>query len=116
MNDTENVLVLVGQIGGFVGAVLATALHYFGFNVPFCLPLVAMGIHFASDVVFITENTTLSFNIDNYLKLPAWLTFVGLAICVITLDVSHAHTLTKAIGSVGAFISLAGQLYDKIYP
>jgi len=62
----------------------------------------------------------LSFNIDKYIKIKPWLTFVGVALALIAFYFLPAQNffqhVAKTIGVVGGFVSLAGQLYDLIYP
>lgn len=53
--------------------------------------------------------------IDQYVKLPAWLQFVGLMLAfggLIFID----HSFAKLVAYVGLGISAAGFTYDKIYP
>ena len=54
-------------------------------------------------------------NIDQYVKLPAWLQFVGYALAVGGL-LSLNHFIGKPLAYVGLFVSFAGFVYDKIYP
>jgi hypothetical protein len=59
--------------------------------------------------------STIFNSIDQYVKLPAWLQFVGLMLAfggLIFID----HPGAKLVAYVGLGISAAGFAYDKIYP
>jgi len=49
--------------------------------------------------------------IDQYVKLPAWLQFVGYMLIAGGLILKH-----PLVSFAGLGISMAGWLYDKIYP
>jgi hypothetical protein len=53
--------------------------------------------------------------VDKYVKLPAWLQFVGYALAVGGL-LSLNHVIGKPLAYVGIFVSFAGFIYDTIYP
>ena len=57
----------------------------------------------------------MSFNIENYVKLAPWLTFVGLMLVFGGL-VGHQHWFGIPTAYIGASVSLAGFVYEKIYP
>lgn len=57
----------------------------------------------------------MSFNILNYVKLPAWLQFVGLMLAVGGLLAIH-RWFGVPLAYVGIGVSFAGFIYDKIYP
>ena len=56
-------------------------------------------------------------NIDKYVKLPAWLTFVGYMLVAGGLIGQRYHAeFGTAVAYVGLGVSMAGWLYDRIYP
>lgn len=56
----------------------------------------------------------MSFNISEYVKLPAFLQFVGLMLAFGGL-LALGHWFGKPLAFVGLGINGAGFLYDKIY-
>jgi hypothetical protein len=57
----------------------------------------------------------MAFNIENYVKLPAWLQFVGLMLAVGGL-LALKHWFGIPLAYVGIGVSFAGFIYEKIYP
>lgn len=57
----------------------------------------------------------MSFNLSNYVKLPAWLQFVGLMLALGGL-LALNHFFGKPLAYLGIGVSFAGFVYDKIYP
>lgn len=57
----------------------------------------------------------MSFNISNYVKLPAFLQFVGLMLAIGGL-LALNHAIGKPLAYVGIGISFAGFIYNRIYP
>lgn len=57
---------------------------------------------------------------EQNVKLKQWLTFVGVALALVSFYFLPAHTilqhLAKSVGVVGGLVSVTGQLYDIIYP
>ncbi len=61
----------------------------------------------------------MAFDIEKFVKLPAFLVFVGIALAAVMLYLIDAQGVTahiaKGVGVVGLFVALAGFVYDKIY-
>lgn len=57
----------------------------------------------------------MSFNFENYVKIGPWLQFVGLMLVFGGL-VAHSHWVGIPVAYVGAAVSLAGFVYNEIYP
>ena len=57
----------------------------------------------------------MAFNIDNYVKLPPWLQFVGYMLIAGGL-IFLSHKFGLLVAYLGLGISFAGFCYDLIYP
>lgn len=61
----------------------------------------------------------MSFNIEKFVKLPAFLVFIGIALAAVMLYIIDAQGawahIAKAVAVIGLFVALAGFVYDKIY-
>jgi hypothetical protein len=61
----------------------------------------------------------MSFDIEKFVKLPAFLVFVGIALAAVMFYLIDAHGfvghVAKGVGVVGLFVALAGFVYEKIY-
>lgn len=54
-------------------------------------------------------------SVDKYIKIAPWLQFVGYMLAFGGL-IFIEHPVAKIIAYVGLGVSMAGYLYDKIYP
>jgi len=61
----------------------------------------------------------MSFNIEKFVKLPAFLVFVGIALAAVMLYLIPAAGfvahVAKGVAVVGLFVAFAGFVYDQIY-
>jgi hypothetical protein len=61
----------------------------------------------------------MAFDINKFVKVPAFLQFVGMFLILGMLLLIHAHGFIETAAKVGAFladgVAFAGYLYDKIY-
>jgi hypothetical protein len=55
------------------------------------------------------------FNLEKYVKLAPWLQFVGYMLVVGGL-LALSHWIGKPLAYVGLGVSMAGFVYDQIYP
>jgi len=61
------------------------------------------------------RDSFMAFNIDNYVKLPPWLQFVGYMLIAGGL-IFLSHKFGLLVAYLGLGISFAGFCYDLIYP
>lgn len=110
---TYGKVILTLQIAGIVAAI---SLLFFP-RVPHIFFAAAFAVHFAGDMLFLEKEglPQMPFNIDNYVKLAPWLQFVGLVLVFGGLIAVH-HWFGVPIAYLGAGVSFAGFIYDKIYP
>lgn len=59
--------------------------------------------------------STILSSVDKYIKIKSWLQFVGYMLAFGGL-VFIEHPLAKVVAYVGLGVSMAGFLYDMIYP
>ena len=61
----------------------------------------------------------MAFDIEKFVKLPAFLVFVGIALAAVMLYIIDAHGfaghVAKGVAVVGLFVALAGFVYNQIY-
>ncbi len=108
-------LALILQIAGFAGALIMLALgkpQWFA---------ALFALHFAGDILYLIaqglpDMASFLDKIDEYIKVKPWLQFVGLVGLAGTLFLSTASTVSKTVGFVAFGVSLAGFVYDLIYP
>jgi hypothetical protein len=106
-------VILSLQAGGFASAIALLAIP----GAPRWMFITAFAIHFAGDMLFLSKEglPQMPFNIDNYVKLAPWLQFVGLMLAFGGL-LALGHWFGKPLAFVGLGVSMAGFVYDKIYP
>lgn len=115
-------LIVALQIAGFAAA--AALLVYFGrSSAQWPWFLAAFAVHTVGDALFLAkEGFPVPFklsNIEQFVKLPAFLVFVGIALAAVFLyfvKTSGFGHFAKGVAIVGLFVALAGFVYDKIYP
>jgi hypothetical protein len=54
-------------------------------------------------------------NLSNYIKIKPWLQFVGYMLAFGGL-IFITHPIAKVVAYVGLGVSMAGYLYNKLYP
>ncbi len=59
--------------------------------------------------------STILSSVDKYIKIKPWLQFVGYMLAFGGL-IFIEHPIAKVVAYVGLGVSMAGYLYNKIYP
>lgn len=101
---------------GFAGAIatgIASALTHASTEATvwgFSLSLVT---HLTGDALSVKDKI-MSFDINNFVKLPAFMQFVGMFSAAIVVGTS-GHAVSKLFGFLALGLAFAGYLYDKIY-
>jgi hypothetical protein len=97
--------VALGLAGGFAGFSTEGLVWSF---------IGSLATHLTGDALSV-RNKIMAFDVEEYLKLPAFLQFVGLMVAAGALFLSGAGHGAKIVGFLGLGFSLAGFVYEKIY-